>query len=313
MRALRRALPPLWPLLLAAGGCELTEVTTAVPDDIVVAEVLLQAGRSTQAAYLHRTVSRRADSRVFDAEVIVRPEGGGEPIVLRPEADSLCLTPAPPAPQPGIGTCYVTGPRSPVVQPGQRYRLEITFGDGRRMTGSTTVPGDFRIVQPSDSVCSLEPATAIELQWTQSVGASVYIGETSMSGLRQALRAAGTPVDGGDRPVDLLALAIGAADTTMLFPGDFGVFDRLDTDLHGLLVAIRAGLPAGVDAAVAIAAADANYVNWVRGGNFNPSGPVRVPSVYGDGTGVFGSVVVRHRLLHTGASAHAPCGVQRND
>ena len=44
---------------------------------------------------------------------------------------------------------------------------------------------------------------------------------------------------------------------------------------------------------MSIAAADRNYVNWVRGGNFNPSGQVRVPSVRGDGTGVFAATVVR--------------------
>jgi hypothetical protein len=42
-----------------------------------------------------------------------------------------------------------------------------------------------------------------------------------------------------------------------------------------------------------ISATDRNYVNWVRGGNFNPSGVVRVPSVGGDGIGVFASTVTR--------------------
>ena len=42
-----------------------------------------------------------------------------------------------------------------------------------------------------------------------------------------------------------------------------------------------------------ISATDRNYVNWVRGGNFNPSGQVRVPTIRGDGTGVFASTVTR--------------------
>lgn len=48
-----------------------------------------------------------------------------------------------------------------------------------------------------------------------------------------------------------------------------------------------------------IAAGDRNYVNWLRGGRFNPSGMIRVPSVHGDGTGVFGSVASTRRLLIT--------------
>ncbi|HAW90536.1 MAG TPA: hypothetical protein DCX61_07725, partial [Gemmatimonadetes bacterium] len=40
-------------------------------------------------------------------------------------------------------------------------------------------------------------------------------------------------------------------------------------------------------------AVEGNFVNWQRGGNFNPSGQVRVPSLRGDGTGVFGAAVNR--------------------
>jgi hypothetical protein len=42
-----------------------------------------------------------------------------------------------------------------------------------------------------------------------------------------------------------------------------------------------------------IAAVERNYVNWVRGGNFNPSGLVRVSSLRGAATGTFGGVSVR--------------------
>jgi hypothetical protein len=52
-------------------------------------------------------------------------------------------------------------------------------------------------------------------------------------------------------------------------------------------------MPAGTAARVTVSAVDRNYVNWVRGGNFNPSGTVRIPSVEGDGTGFFGTSVTR--------------------
>jgi hypothetical protein len=121
-----------------------------------------------------------------------------------------------------------------------------------------------------------------------------------MPGLFAALRAAGVDVEGNDdTAVELLGVAIGAADTSIAFPGGFGLFDRFDESYHGLLLAIRHGLPAGVHASVVVAAADRNYVNWVRGGAFNPSGTVRIPSINGPGTGVFGSIVTRQVEIRT--------------
>jgi len=58
-------------------------------------------------------------------------------------------------------------------------------------------------------------------------------------------------------------------------------------------------------AAVTIAAADRNYVNWERGGNFNPSGAVRVASIRGGGTGVFGSMVPLTFTVTVGGSQPA--------
>jgi hypothetical protein len=86
----------------------------------------------------------------------------------------------------------------------------------------------------------------------------------------------------------------------MMFPTDYGLFDRFDEDKHAVLLAIRDGLPVNVRAEVIVAAADNNYVNWVRGSNFNPSGLVRISSIQGDGTGVFGSLVPRDGEMRTG-------------
>jgi hypothetical protein len=291
---------------LLATGCELTEVSTAVPDDIVVAEVVLHGGQSRQTAYLHRTLSARGDARVFEAAIRITGEGG-EQIVMFAVEDSVCLTPAPDGPRAEFGTCYATPRASPVVRPGARYDLQIVLADGRRLTGSTRVPADFDITVPARATCSLTAGRSLQLGWTRSAGTSVYIGEARLTGLQAALRSVGVPLSGA-APINLLALAIGAADTTMTFPADFGVFDRFDTELHDALVAIRDGLPGGVRADVAIAAADLNYVNWVRGGTFNPSGTVRIPSVHGGGTGVFGAVVVRQRTLHTGVFEDEACG-----
>jgi hypothetical protein len=92
-------------------------------------------------------------------------------------------------------------------------------------------------------------------------------------------------------PLSLLGLALSAEDTTVVFPSEFGIFERADLDREVALL-LQEGLPAGTRAVVTVAAVDRNYVNWARGGNFNPSGQVRVPSVEGDGTGFFGSAFV---------------------
>jgi hypothetical protein len=113
-------------------------------------------------------------------------------------------------------------------------------------------------------------------------------------------------IDPPSDPLRLFGLAISNTDTTIAFPAEFGVFDRFDADLTETLAAIQGGLPPGVEAEVVIAAADRNYVNWERGGAFNPSGFVRVPSVFGDGTGVFAAILPRSFFLTTAAVPSLP-------
>lgn len=293
----------LVPALVA--GCELREITLAQPADVLVAEVILRAGAQLQTAYLHRTNTGTDQTRVLDATVIVTDVETGRAIRLEAGADSLCVELRGAVPGPGIGTCYVAQVSATTVRPGARYTVAIALEDGRRLTGSTTVPGAFAITQPA-AACRLEPGRSLELTWTQSAGASVYVVETSMADLVEALRRAGAPLPPRQAPIELLGLSIGASDTTLLFPGEVGLFSRADEDLHPILLAIRDGLPAGVTAEVGVAAAERNYVNWVRGGNFNPSGSVRVPSLSGAGTGVFGALVVRRTVLHTVAGRDEP-------
>jgi hypothetical protein len=305
-------------LVLLVAACELAEVTVATPRDIIIAEVVLRPGAAWQTAYLHRTTSDFGSARVFNATVVVREQGADGEIVFHTAEDSLCLTHAPLPPPPHTGSCYVAR-GADLVRPGGRYTLQVALADGRRLSGSTSVPEDFEIVKPatgSDGIarCRLPPGSATRLTWRRAEGAWVYIGETRLHGLVDALRTAGVQVPPREEDhIDLLGLSIGAADTSLVFPGEFGLFDRFDDALHPVLLAIRDGLPPGVTAEIAIAAADRNYVNWVRGGNFNPSGAVRLPSVSGDGTGVFGSVVIRRVVLDpTLPETAAACG-QGND
>lgn len=314
-RIVMRALAVLLPAL-AAGGCELREVTLAEPRDIVVAEVMLRAGERVQTAYLHRTTGLHGSARVFDAVITVVEDGTGRTLEFDAAADSLCLAETSVRPSSNVGTCYVAVGSADAVRPGTRYNLSIALPGDRRITGSTVVPGDFRLLQPSVAeerpgapvpVCRLDPGTVLEMTWSHSTSAWAYIGEARLLGLLEALRAAGEQVPAQEKEyVQLVGVAVGGADTTMTFPGQFGLFDRFDDTLLPVLLAIREGLPPGVLSEVAVASADRNYVNWVRGGNFNPSGLVRVPSVTGDGTGVFGALVIRRVQLATPAPGEAP-------
>jgi hypothetical protein len=282
-------------------GCELSEITFAGARDMVVAEVILQAGSRSQTAYLHRTATGRNTARVHGARVYVHDVERDVEFELLAEADSLCLTPAPPAALPSTGSCHHARVPVEAVRPGAAYSLRIDLPDGSVLTGRTTVPGAFDVVQPQAAACRLDPGTELLLRWTSSAGAWAYPAQVRFTGLLSALRSGGHSVPPAlTEPLNLLGLGIGAADTTILFPGGFGLFDRGDDALHPVLVAIRSGLPPEVDAHITIVAADRNYVNWVRGGNFNPSGLVRVPSISGPGTGVFASLVTRRLHIHTG-------------
>ena len=130
----------------------------------------------------------------------------------------------------------------------------------------------------------------MDVAWTPSSGAWAYFAEALANGLDDALQDEGIEVE--EDPFYLTGISVSAADTTIRYPAEFGVFDRasIDTDLA---VRLQRGIPDGVITNMAITAVDRNYTNWVRGGNFNPSGQVRIPSVRGEGTGFFGSAVVR--------------------
>ena len=160
------------------------------------------------------------------------------------------------------------------------------------MTGTTRVPGNFSFRRPATTTCSLAADTKLDLGWSPSENAWVYVAETELSGIQQAL--ARRDIFVRDEPLRLLGLAISRADTALVFPTEFGIFERGDDETGPVLAAIQNGLPSGVSARIQLAAADRNYVNWARGGNFNPSGQVRVASLRGDGTGVFGAAVVRN-------------------
>jgi len=272
--------------LVVLTACELTEVTLADGEDVVIAEVVLRAGEQRQLAFLYRTVGTGLSATVDGARVRVSDETG-QSVLFDPAPIDACVEIDEDDPVPG--SCYRSATGTLEIRPNASYTLEITLAGGDSMTGTTTVPGQFEVKRPATTVCRIDVDSTLELQWTRSDNAWVYVSEVRLTGIARALRSRG--VDLGQDPLSLIGLSISSEDTTLVFPTGFGLFDRADPELADALIAIRDGLPPDVIADVVVAAADRNYVNWVRGGNFNPSGQVRVPSVTGKGTGMFGSIV----------------------
>ena len=293
-------------LLLVCVACELEDIQIADSDDIVIAEIYLRTDEQVQLATLHRTrASADTTAAVPGARIEVTSETGA---VLRyvEAPDSLCLTTVQKGPITGV-SCYTSDPAQRFdILPGRSYSLRVVLPDGGVLTGNTRVPSDFTIVRPASNVCALPPGTTFDIVWRRSADSWAYPSEIQLRGLKAILQQQYN-IEIERDPLRLFGLAVSSSDTTMAFPGDFGVFDRFNEDYTAALVVLQNGLPAGVVTDVVISAADRNYVNWERGGNFNPSGYIRIGNVRGNGAGVFGSLVPRRFQVRVGSTEHPPC------
>ena len=308
----RSILGPLSFLGLAMGlsGCELDEVTLAEPEDIPVVEAYIMVGDGGDqvSAFLHWTLGDRSLRDLSNLGVTLIREDEVE-VHLFPGPLSDCL-------RPGLeedveGVCYSMdfNPEG-FFEPGTRVELEILLGDDQVLRGGTLIPDAIDLVEPGvKDECALPPGNNLEFVWRRSPGVWAYVAETEIKDLKNALAAGGITVETDS--VALLGLAVSDSDTTIVFPREFGVFDRFDLEQE-VAVALLEGLPRGAVARVVIAAVDQNYVNWIRGGNFNPSGPVRVSSLRGPGVGVLGSVVRRTVVVKGGDPIYSPVSLLPN-
>ena len=306
-----------------SAGCSLTEVTIAVPEDVIVAEVqvvLTQAPHTdeltlTAWALLHRTYRPEWTPEISGAVVEVWADS--ERTVTLEEQDSLadCIALELIA-RDSIdvssldAACYRVEVTPAPFAPGEKLFMSATAPDGRVLTGVSRLPGAFSMIglRQQDGRCRVEPDTHYRFRWTSARDSWAYVADARFQGLRRAMGRRG--IEAPDT-LYLVGLAIGREDTTIVFPRQFGVFESFnatDNELD-ILRELWKGLPAGVGAEVAIAAADRNWVNWERGGNFNPSGQIRIPSVFGDGTGVFATATLRRVLVRSTVSGRDPlCG-----
>lgn len=283
--------PLIFSSVLGLSGCELTEVSLAEPEDVLVAEVFVRVGDGTDqiSAFLQWTVGTGDLEVLRNAEVTLFLEDREE-IPLFPTSSLDCLRVE--TPEEVEGVCFTPADIDDgVFLPGTGIEVEISLPDGRGLTGGTVLPHDIQLIQPRASfICGLPPGRNLEFIWDRSPGAWAYSAEAEINGLKLALAPEGIDVE--EDSVSLLGLAVSESDTTITFPREFGVFNRFELQQE-VAQALQEGLPKGAQAVVAVAALDRNYVNWVRGGNFNPSGAVRISSLRGDGIGVLASAVRR--------------------
>ena len=282
------------PALLAA--CDLEEITIVEIEDVVVAEIYVNLAEDPTEnevrAYLHYTVGAPGSGgdELTNARIVVSRSDG---LMLDLGVNELdaCLDSLPTV---GSGACFLANPaQTPNLRPGDLLEVEVTLADGGTLLGAARVPSSFQIDGIS-TTCRLDPNTLLPIRWSRSEGAWAYFNETSILGLPNALEPEGIVVV--EDPLKLLGLSISEQDTTIVFPSEFGIFDRFDL-AQDLTTRLQDGLPTSTTAEVSITAVEGNFVNWVRGGNFNPSGQVRVPSLRGDGTGVFGATVSRRFVV----------------
>lgn len=281
-------------LAVALGGCELEERSVVRPDPMLVAEVqvILEGDEPTWAlAYLHATQGGEAKLAIPEAEVEIRGPDG-ETTRLRATSEIRCLDGS------GVfleaeGSCFMArGEELPEMGPHDRVEARIRLPGGEALHGTTVIPADFRLLVPeAGETRVLPPDSTLRMEWTQSEGAWGYVVDSRMT-LPETL------AHGRDLPreVNLVGVARSQSDTSFVFPAEAGVFQRAG-DMGAVLREVADGLPHGTDVAVAVGAMDANMANWLRGTDFHPSGQTRVPSLVGDGIGVFGAVTQQHATL----------------
>lgn len=290
---------------LTVGACDLTEVTITELEPNVVVEAyahIQSGGGGTIFALLHGSVGIPGqDPDGPEAVVRVLAENGTE-VLLTEAADEECVYGDDPTDPADPRRCYAATVTPAFVQPSDRLVLQVDVVGGGRIEGGTQVPAEFELIDPNGGGACTVATGALDFIWTQSEGTWYYVTSMELSGIAPDLVSLGTE-DPADTAI-VSAIAVSQSDTVVTFPDDF-FLDVYSDDL-GYTTELRAVVDEGIQphwvASAYVTAIDRNYTNWVRGGGFHPSGTIRIPSLRGAGTGVFGSSVVLERRIAGSAS-----------
>jgi hypothetical protein len=298
-------LPPLWLLgtvLMGLAGCDVTDVAPGSGHNIFIATTTLvltvdpgEPSRiSTRAVALVRGSHQQVPATVPGATVRITGQSGRS-VSLAEEVDPLgaCTVldrrlHGADGPLGPIGSCHTATAPSALFAPGEALTLSVTTPDGGVLEGSSRIPDPFapQGLSVEDGRCRVEPDTGYRFAWPPVDGAWAHVGEAEITGLGPELWSSDDPLY-----LPVTVLGRGREVTDMVFPADFLLELLSDVGNLELHRRLRTGLPAGARADVAIAAVDRNWANWIREGRANINGVVLVPSVFGDGTGMFGTAV----------------------
>lgn len=281
------AIAALLPML---GGCALDWTAVEEPELVAAAVTVVltvdpvdSTVQSTDILAL--LVREGVDNRVPGASVrIVGELGRTLQLEELPDTAEACTTASDALTQ---GSCYAATVPSAHFEPLEEVSLQIATPDGGQLHGKSLIPGPFAPLglTAEDGRCRVNPETGYRIDWRFVGGAWAHIAEAEFAGLRRILW------DDPD-PLYLSAtwMAILNKNPDMVFPRQL-TEDDVPWEARKAARRLETGLPWGVTAHLAVAAVDRNWANWIRPGQVNIAGEAPVPSVFGDGTGMFGTAV----------------------
>ena len=298
---MRRLLAPL-AIMAGAAGCDVTDVPPGSGRKMLVASatVVLDIDPAepsridTRAVALVSEAYQQALTEVPGAAVRITG-ASGRSLSLVEEEDPLGTCTVLPedlygvdGPLGTIGSCHTATEAFAVFAPGEVLTLAVTTPDGAVLEGTSRMPDAFvpQGLLVEDGRCRVEPDTGYRFAWAPVEGAWAHVGEAEITGLSPSLWSSSDPLY-----LPVTVLGRGRDVTDMVFPRDFLLELLSDVDNVELHRTLDAGLPGGARADVTIAALDRNWANWIREGRLNINGETVIPSVFGDGTGMFGTAV----------------------
>lgn len=274
------------PLLPLISACELTEVTVAPGQRVVVVQSVIDRNRASQLVIVEYSETGDAPG---DTGFTVMGPGipripiGGARVTIEHVGNGACagvIDTLPEVPRRGGGASGLYGGSVCLPQPGQQLSLRVETPTGELVTGSTTVPG----------------ASTRQVTWGDSAAFNraldtLAIGVTAVSG--QALQVeARNSADLNDLTFFALTDTLGmtvAGNLVNPFEGDSG----------------QTVFRAGRDYTLAVALTDSNYYDFVRSRSDPFTGRGFINHLAG-GIGVFGSVETAEYDLHVVAPLRDP-------
>lgn len=287
---------------MGLAGCDVTDVPTGSGQKMLVATatVVLTVDPAepsrigTQAVALVSEAHQQVLTEVPGASVRITG-ASGRSLSLVEEEDPLGACTVLPEDLYGedrpfgiVGSCHTATVAADIFAPGEVLTLAVTTPDGGVLEGTSRMPDAFvpQGLSVEDGRCRVEPDTDYRFSWAPVEGAWAHVGEAEVTGLSPGIWSSSDPLY-----LPVTVLGRGRDVTDMVFPADFLLELLSDVDNVELHRTLDVGLPGGARAEVTVAALDRNWANWIREGRLNINGETVVPSVFGDGTGMFGTAV----------------------